>query len=280
MKKWNLIIDVATCEDCNNCFLACKDEHVDNHWPGVTLAQPRHGHRWINIFRKERGRYPLIDVAYLPTPCMHCDDPPCMQVARNNAVIKRPDGIVILVPERAKGLRELVKACPYGAIYWNEEQQVSQKCTLCAHLLDDGWSQPRCVQSCPTGALSVVYTTDEEMTAMVEALSLEVLYPEINARPRVYYRNLYRYNRCFISGSIAVKKNDVVECAENTKVVLVNETATVDEAVTDGFGDFKFDGLSENSGAYQLEISYPGMATMRLDVVLTNSASLGTILLE
>jgi Fe-S-cluster-containing dehydrogenase component len=29
MKKWNLIIDIEKCEDCNNCFLACKDEHVE-----------------------------------------------------------------------------------------------------------------------------------------------------------------------------------------------------------------------------------------------------------
>jgi Fe-S-cluster-containing dehydrogenase component len=25
MKKWRMIIDVARCEDCNNCTLACKD---------------------------------------------------------------------------------------------------------------------------------------------------------------------------------------------------------------------------------------------------------------
>ena len=44
MKKWNMIIDVAKCHDCNNCFLACKDEHVENDWPpysaGPALARP------------------------------------------------------------------------------------------------------------------------------------------------------------------------------------------------------------------------------------------------
>ncbi len=33
MKKWNLVIDVARCHDCNDCFLADKDEFVDNEWP-------------------------------------------------------------------------------------------------------------------------------------------------------------------------------------------------------------------------------------------------------
>ena len=33
MKNWNMIIDVARCHDCNNCFMACKDEHVGNDFP-------------------------------------------------------------------------------------------------------------------------------------------------------------------------------------------------------------------------------------------------------
>ncbi len=78
MKKWNLIIDVAKCEDCNNCFLSCKDEFADNDFPGYSVEQPKHGHRWMNIMRKERGKCPIIDVAYLPTPCMHCDNAPCI----------------------------------------------------------------------------------------------------------------------------------------------------------------------------------------------------------
>ena len=63
MNKWNMIIDVAKCHDCNNCFLACKDEFVDNDWPPYSVSQPLHGHRWMDIMRKERGQFPLIDVA-------------------------------------------------------------------------------------------------------------------------------------------------------------------------------------------------------------------------
>lgn len=69
MKQNYLVIDIALCHDCNNCFMACKDEHVDNDWLPYTNAQPRHGHRWMNIHRTERGQYPRIDVAYLPMPC-------------------------------------------------------------------------------------------------------------------------------------------------------------------------------------------------------------------
>jgi Fe-S-cluster-containing dehydrogenase component len=54
MKKWNLIIDVAQCHDCNNCFLARKDEYAGNDWVPFSVAQPWHGHRWMDIIRKER----------------------------------------------------------------------------------------------------------------------------------------------------------------------------------------------------------------------------------
>ncbi|MFO1466404.1 MAG: hypothetical protein U1F35_08200 [Steroidobacteraceae bacterium] len=30
VKKWNLVIDVAACHNCRNCFIAAKDEHVGN----------------------------------------------------------------------------------------------------------------------------------------------------------------------------------------------------------------------------------------------------------
>ena len=120
MKKWFMIIDVEKCENCNNCFLSCKDEHVDNDWPGYAAPQPGQGQSWISIYGKERGEYPFIDVAYLPVPCMHCDDAPCIKAAKDGAITKRPDGIVIIDPIKSRGQKNLVKACPYDAIQWNE----------------------------------------------------------------------------------------------------------------------------------------------------------------
>src|SRR5665648_646030 len=162
MARWHLVIDVDLCEDCNNCFLACKDEHVDNAWPGYAAPQPRHGQRWIDILRKERGRYPLVDAVYLPVPCMHCDDAPCV-AAGEGAVRKCEDGIVLIDPVRTKGMRDLPASCPYGVIWWDEERELPQKCTLCAHLLDQGWHDTRCTQVCPTGALRLVDASDAQV---------------------------------------------------------------------------------------------------------------------
>ncbi len=49
MKKWHMVIDVAKCHDCNNCFLACKDEYVDNDWPGYSVSQPKQGHLEVDL---------------------------------------------------------------------------------------------------------------------------------------------------------------------------------------------------------------------------------------
>ena len=138
MSKWNLIVDVGRCDNCRLCFLAVKDEYIGNDFPGVSAAQPVLGHNWLDIKRKERGTYPLVQARFLPVMCNHCDNAPCIKAARDGAVRKREDGIVIIDPEKSKGQKQIVESCPYGAISWNEEKQIPQAWPFDAHLLDEG----------------------------------------------------------------------------------------------------------------------------------------------
>ena len=276
MKKWSFVIDVAKCHDCNNCFLACKDEYFDNDYPPYSVAQPRHGHRWMDVQRRERGQYPKVDVGYLPYPCMHCDDAPCIESTKGKAIYKREDGIVVIDPQKAKGRKEIVESCPYGVIYWNEEKNVAQKCTFCVHLLEEGWKEPRCVQACPTGCLKVVYGEEAEIEKLKKAEGLEVYRSELGSKPRVYYKNLYRYTKAFIAGSVALGEKD--ECAEGAKVTLTHVASKKTEVVTaNNYGDFKFDNLEENSGKYTLEVELSGYKTQTQTVDLKTSINIGTI---
>ena len=235
-KQRYLVIDIALCHDCNNCFIACKDEHVMNEWLPYSKAQPRHGPRWMNILRKERGQFPRIDCAFLPMPCQHCEAPACA-TAYPDCVARRDDGIVLIDPVMSKGIMDVVESCPYGAIYWNENEDVPQKCTLCAHLLDDGWDMPRCAHSCPTGAIKF-YTVDKsEMDRIIADEKLEQYRSELNTNPHVYYKNLYRFTGCFITGGV-LKDGD---CAEGVLVRLAGDATA--EQLTNYFGEFKFDGL-------------------------------------
>jgi len=276
MKKWNMIIDVAECTNCNLCTLAAMDEYVGNEWPGYSAPMPRHGHKWINILQKERGQTPMIDIAYVPTMCNHCDDAPCMKAAPKGAIKKRRDGIVLIDPVKAKGQRQIVDACPYGHIWWNEELSLPQAWTFDAHLIDQGWQQTRGQQSCPTGAMRAIKVEDEEMARMAREQYLEVMKPELNTKPRVYYRNLWRYAKCFIGGSIAEERNGIVDCVEGASVQLLKDGVSVAVTTTDNYGDFKFDKLDENSGRYTVQIFASGRSKT-VEAYLGVSVNLGEI---
>ncbi len=279
MKKWNLVIDVAECTNCNLCTLATMDEYAGNEWPGYAVPMPKHGHRWIDILQKERGSQTMIDVAYVPTMCNHCDDAPCIRAAAGNAIRKREDGIVIIDPAAAKGQKQLVAACPYGHIWWNEELDVPQAWPFDAHLIDQGWEQTRGQQSCPTGAMRAIRADDEEMRRMAIEQGLEVIKPELGTRPRVYYRNLWRYTTCFIGGSVSADIDGVIDCVEGAQVKLVKDGKMLAAAATDNFGDFKFDRLAEESGDYTIEILAGGLTATEA-VNLGGSVNLGEIRLE
>src|SRR6185369_12296373 len=103
-------------------------------------------------------------------------------------------------------------------------------------------------QSCPTGAMRAIKVEDDEMARMARQEGLEVMKPEAGTKPRVYYRNLWRYSKCFIGGTVAAETNDIVDCVEGANVRLTKDGRKVAETTSDNYGDFKFDKLDENSG--------------------------------
>ena len=244
-KNYYMIHDVALCMYCNNCFVSCKDEYVENDWSPYQAPMPRHGPKWINIARRERGQNDRIDVAYRPTPCMQCTDAACEKAG--GFVSRREDGIVTFDLEGGKG-KDISAACPYGSIWWNEEEQLSQKCDFCAHLLDDPTWQPgipRCVHTCPTGALSFIEAEPAEFEKLVASEGLAAYKEELGSKPHVWYKNLYRFEKNFIAGQL-LKNGDV---APDICVKLTGANGEA-ELITDMFGEFKFDGLPD--GEYKL----------------------------
>lgn len=255
-KKWNLIVDVALCDNCRLCFLAVKDEYVGNDFPGVSAAQPAEGrHRWLDIQRKERGAYPIVEARFLPVMCNHCDNAPCMKAAEGGAVRKRPDGIVIIDPDRARGQKKIMAACPYNAIFWNEEKDIPQAWPFDAHLLDEGWTRTRAQQACPMNVFRTICVDDAEMERIRVEEDLEVLRPELGTKPRVWYKNLHRITTCFVGGTVVERVNGVEECAAGAEVVLTQHGREIGRATTDTFGEFVIDRLEPKSGSYHLEIT-------------------------
>ena len=124
--------------------------------------------------------------------------------------------------------------------------------------------------------MRAVKIEDEEMARLVREQDLEVLKPELGSRPRVYYRNLWRYSKCFIGGSVAEERQGIIECVEGASVQLVKDGASLAVTTTDDFGDFKFDRLDEDSGTYSVQI-FSGGRSKILQINLGTSVNLGEI---
>ena len=276
MARYGMIIDVDKCTGCYSCFLACKDEFCGNNYPGYSASQPAKGHYWMKLVAVERGTYPKVKLDYIPTPCQQCENASCIAGGSPGAVYKRDDGIVIIDPEKAKGQKDIVSSCPYRVIYWNEEENVAQKCNFCAHLLDQGWKEPRCVETCPTGAIIFGDLDDPESEISKKAATedTELLRPEFEMNPSVRYMGLPKR---FIAGEVVFSdKKD--ECAQDVKVTLNDDSREI-TTTTDHFGDFEFEGLEANK-SMTVKLECPGYASQEIEVKTLKNINLGEIVME
>ena len=108
MTKYAMAVDLDRCQGCRGCMTACK---VENN----TVE----GNFWMYVFRFEQGTFPDTKMSFLPRPCQHCDNAPCVKVCPVGARFKREDGIVLTDPDRCIGCRYCELACPYGVNYFN-----------------------------------------------------------------------------------------------------------------------------------------------------------------
>jgi Fe-S-cluster-containing dehydrogenase component len=279
MAKYGLAVDVEKCTGCYACFLACKDEYVGNDYPPTSAAQPKTGHSWIRIEEVEHGAGTKIKVDYVPIPCQQCADAPCIQPNNSGAVYRRADGIVVIDPVKAKGRKEIVELCPYGAIFWNDESQLAQKCTLCAHMLDGGEMMTRCAEVCPTKAL-VFGDYDDPQSAVSQLLAakpdkVESYKPEYGANPVMKYACL---PKPFIAGEV-VLADKLGETAIGAKVTLqAKGDKKILTAETNFFGDFEFKDLAKDA-EYLLKAEYEGYLAKEVTVRTDASLNVGELVL-
>ena len=82
---------------------------------------------------------------------------------------------------------------------------------MCAHLLDAGWKEPRCVEACPTGALVFGDLDDpnSEVAKLVASGKTEALRPDYDMGEKVRYIGLPKE---FVAGAVVYGDKD--ECAK------------------------------------------------------------------
>jgi NAD-dependent dihydropyrimidine dehydrogenase PreA subunit len=160
-------------------------------------------------------------------------------------------------------------ACPYEAIYFNDELNIAQKCTGCAHLLDHGHTLPRCVDACPTDAL--MFGEEEDFKDFI--VGATVREPETGNRPKVYYRNIPGK---FIAGTVYDPIEKEVIIGARCRATIGGKTV---EVVTDDYGDFWFRDLA--MGKYDVVIEAKGYEfKIFKQVDATKDVNLGDIPME
>ncbi|MDP6351491.1 MAG: 4Fe-4S dicluster domain-containing protein [Alphaproteobacteria bacterium] len=174
MTRYVMVADLRRCVGCQTCTAACK---------GANATPP--GVQWRQVLDMEVGTFPDVRRVFVPVGCMHCGEPPCMEVCPTTATGQRDDGLVTIDYDLCIGCGYCAVACPYQARHISHRAAfaygdqamapevarfdearvaVATKCTFCVDRVDkakenglvpgvDQEVTPVCVNSCIAGAL-------------------------------------------------------------------------------------------------------------------------------
>jgi menaquinone reductase, iron-sulfur cluster-binding subunit len=223
MARWGMTIDLDRCTGCGGCMSSC---HQENNLPTADLEESEHNSRpfhWLRLLPEFSGTYPDVTLRYLPQPCFHCDNPPCIKVCPVGATYLGEEGIVGQIYARCIGCRYCMAACPYMAKVFNwyepewpgdlkkrtnpdvslRDKGVVEKCTLCHHriiharekarlegkALRDGDVTTACQDSCPARAIQFGDLEDSEsrIATLSRSSRAFAVHDDLGTRPKVLY---------------------------------------------------------------------------------------------
>jgi molybdopterin-containing oxidoreductase family iron-sulfur binding subunit len=197
--RYGMVIDLQKCTGCNSCTVACRAEK------GTPAGV--HFHK---VMKYEVGKYPNAKMKFLPMPCMHCQDPPCLKVCPTGATYIHPDGLVLLDEKICIGCRACMVACPYESrqFLWEIRnyypgspptpyEKIKQKgfekgtvvkCNFCLQRLEEG-KEPACVATCPATARTFGDLDDpeNEVSRLIVMHRGSRFREELGTEPSVFY---------------------------------------------------------------------------------------------
>jgi tetrathionate reductase subunit B len=182
-KRYGFVIDIQRCIDCRACLVACRAENE------VEIPNTRIWVRDLGV----NGVFPALSHSFVPYNCMHCDEPPCVEVCTSGATYKDPEsGLVLVDQEACIGCGFCIEACPYDARYRNNTLGVVDKCNACVQRVEVG-QQPACVATCLGGSRMFGDLNDpgsEVSKALKAAASAtRLVTANVNPGPNIYYIN-------------------------------------------------------------------------------------------
>jgi len=184
--KVGTLIDLTKCDGCKGqkvpaCVSACKSknesrfpepvENIQNYWP-----QKKH-ENWSDKRDLTKRLTPYnwtfvqnvkVDGKEISVPrrCMHCDNPPCVNLCPFSAMEQTSEGTTQVNPNVCFGGAKCRDVCPWEiparqagvGLYLKVAPKlagggVMYKCDLCYDRIKIG-QNPACVEACPKGAIS------------------------------------------------------------------------------------------------------------------------------
>ncbi len=166
---FQLIINAKQCTGCGICEMACSLYNKKE-------CNPEKSNIRIVRYEDEGILYSI------PVVCQQCEKPLCKQVCPVNAIIRDiKTNALFIDKDKCIGCKYCINACPFGAIAFDLEMGVAQKCDLCE-------GEPKCIEFCPKDALlfirsdkAGIWKNRNGVNRYLENLK-SVLNPAINGR--------------------------------------------------------------------------------------------------
>ena len=209
LRQWGAVINLRRCDGCQSLGTApqCAQACIN----GRFVPEPM---QWLELYEHE---LPGGGARFVPTLCMQCQNPPCVNVCPVAATWSTPEGVVLIDQDRCIGCRMCMAACPYERRFflWGDPPRPAEaalvsyspthqigakrgtvmKCDFCTEITAAG-RLPYCAQACPHHA---IYWTDMEEDLATNGENVEKLSSflseneafrmkeDLGTRPRVYY---------------------------------------------------------------------------------------------
>lgn len=123
------VVDSERCVGCQSCMFACARRSGNGGLAGSCIGV------------KSAGG---VRKGFVVVVCRACPDPPCARACPVDALQSRQGRGVRLNPSACIGCRACVQACPFGAVFWDEEAGKPQICVYCGY----------CAGYCPYGVIA------------------------------------------------------------------------------------------------------------------------------
>jgi Fe-S-cluster-containing dehydrogenase component len=152
-----VISDPTKCVGCRRCELACTEFNDGKASPTISRIKIARnlnfGPNGIHGRPSDQGTWG--NGLVIQDLCKQCSHPvPCATACPNDAIIvKPPINARVVDPQKCAGCKMCQRACPWEMMSFDSDTNKAKKCFLC-----DG--NPKCVEACPSGALSYVAWRD------------------------------------------------------------------------------------------------------------------------